>query len=376
MVSRVSSGDLIAASERLYSFLLETHWQDPVITGPDPGIRFNARVYRFGKSYTGFLPWRDNLVYAQAQKYWIDANWRAIDLSLPGSEVAPAIAVACAGYLHDAQRSEGYWDYPNPEWEGRIATVEGNYASIGMLLTHARTGDDRLLDGAKRWYNYAVNHIGFQRRGDSLAINYFGNVDGGRVPNNSASAIRTFALTAAAAGDDTYLEYCRPMVRFMASAQRETGELPYAVVGITGRQRIHFLCYQYNAFEFLNIADYHRLTGDAEVLPILRKLAGYLTDGITETGAARYACNTDDPEVVYYTAAVGAALSQASDLGFGDSRDLAERAFARALSQQRRNGSFPYSLRNYRFLSDQRSYPRYLSMILAHLLMEVDRRPA
>jgi len=137
---------------------------------------------------------------------------------------ATAIARVCAGYLRDAQRSEGSWDYSNREWEGRIATAEGNYATIGVSLKHARTGDDRLLDGAKRWYDYAVSHIGCQKRGDLLAINYFGNVEGGRVPNNSASAVRTIALTAAGAGDDTYLQYCRPTVRFMASAQLETGD--------------------------------------------------------------------------------------------------------------------------------------------------------
>lgn len=373
-MNRPSLEELTAAAQRLYGYLLKTHWRDPFVIGPDPGIRFNARIYRFAKSYTRSIPWRDDLIYAQAQKYWIDANWRAADLAIPGSEDAPAIAAACSQYLCEAQRPEGYWEYPNPEWKGRIATVEGNYASIGMLLTHARTGDERLLAAAERWYDYAVNHIGFQMRGDTLAINYFGNVAGGRVPNNSASAVRTFALTAVAADDDTYLEYCHPMVRFMASEQLDTGELPYGVIGVTGGQRVHFLCYQYNAFEFLNIADYHDLTKDNQALPILSKLAGYLANGIDNVGAARYACNTDDPEVVYYTAAVGAALSRATDLGFGDYEGLAERAFARVLSQQRSDGSFPYSLRNHRLLSDQRSYPRYLSMILTHLLMEIERR--
>lgn len=373
-MNRASNEELIAGAKRLYRYLVATHWRDPVLTGPDPGIRFNSRIYRFVKSYTRFVPWRDNLVYAQAQKYWIDASWRALDVGLTGSDQAAAIAAACAGYLRDAQQPEGYWSYPNPEWKGRIATVEGNYASIGMLLTYARTEEDELLSAAKRWYEYAVNHIGFQKRGDLLAINYFGNVAGDRVPNNSASAVRAFAMTAAASGDDTYLEHCRPMVRFMAATQRESGELPYAVIGVTGGERIHFLCYQYNAFEFLNIADYHALTGDEEAMPLLKRLAGYLGDGITPAGAARYHCDSDDPEVVYYTAAVGAALSRAHDLGFGDHQRMADRALMRVLSQQRPDGSFPYSLRNHRWLSDQRSYPRYLSMILTHLLMEVERR--
>jgi hypothetical protein len=41
------------------------------------------------------------------------------------------------------------------------------------------------------------------------------------------------------------------------------------------------------------------------------------------------------------------------------------------LSQQRQDGGFAfYSRHNYGFLRDTRSYPRYLSMILNHLLRE------
>jgi len=48
---------------------------------------------------------------------------------------------------------------------------------------------------------------------------------------------------------------------------------------------------------------------------------------------------------------------------------LAEQAYNRLLQLQRRDGSFPYSWGDYRMLSDQRSYPRYQSMILYHLLL-------
>ena len=60
-------------------------------------------------------------------------------------------------------------------------------------------------------------------------------------------------------------------------------------------------------------------------------------------------------------------------MGLGDYRELADRAFLRVLGQQQADGSFPYSLRNYRVLSDRRSYPRQLSMLLNHLLLEVRR---
>lgn len=371
MGTTVQADTLRDAATDLYRHIYTAHWNGKVVTGPDPGIRFNSRIFRFVKSYLSFLPWQDQLVYAQAQKYWINANWLAHDLGLLEEYDLPQIATTCADALKMRQCPEGYWEYPNPEWKDRIATVEGNYAAIGMLLTCQRTGAKHLLEGATKWYDYAVDHIGFQMRGNTIAINYFGNVAGGRIPNNAASTIRLFALLAQVATNDRFLDLCRPLVDFMAEVQLNTGELPYATAGVTGRERIHFLCYQYNAFQFLNIWDYYQLTEDEVAWRILERLAGYLPGALTETGASRYECHQEHPEVVYYTAAVAAALSQATIIGLGDYREMADRAFHRVLSQQKPDGSFPYSLRNYNILSDQRSYPRYLSMILTHLLLEL-----
>jgi hypothetical protein len=38
------------------------------------------------------------------------------------------------------------------------------------------------------------------------------------------------------------------------------------------------------------------------------------------------------------------------------------------VARQREDGSFPHSRADYRILSDRRSYPRNLAMILVHLL--------
>lgn len=364
----------VTAAERLAATIRRSHWNGRALAGPDAGIRLNARAGRFVKSYLPFLPWSDDLVYAQAQKYWIQANWLMADLQIGDPDLSRDTAVATAHYLLEAQRPEGYWEYPNPEWRGRIATVEGNYASIGLLETYCRTGETALLDAAARWYRYAVEHIGFQQEDGTLAINYFGNVPGGRVPNNSASALRTFAMLARASNDDRYLAEGGPMVRFLARYQTEGGELPYAVPGGIGQGRPHFLCYQYNAFEFLNLADYWQLTRDDGIWPVLERLAPFIAAGVTPSGAARYDCDHDRPEVPYYTAAVAAALSRATQLDIGDYRDLAERAFARVLSQQRPDGGFFFSTGNYGMLTDRRSYPRNLAMILSHLLAEVQLR--
>ncbi len=372
MISETRIADAIF---RLHKHLQKMHWTGEAITGPDPGIRFNARIGRFVKGYLNFLPWRDNLIYAQAQKYWIVANWFMHDLEFTGASENREFAINCTDFLCRIQRPQGYWEYPNPEWRGRIATVEGNYASIGLLETFNRTQDVKLLQGAKKWVDYAIEHIGFQEDGEFLAINYFGNYGTAMVPNNSASAVRVFAMLAKAAHDDRYLEKCRPMVRWLNHVQLASGELPYYVrpPQEEGKaDRIHFLCHQYNAFEFLNLADYYDISGDREILPVLQKLAKYLAIGITATGACRYTCGKEFPEVAYYTTALGAALRRATCMDFGNYSTLADKAYSRLLSQQKRDGNFAfYSRKNYGFLSDKRSYARYLAMILYHLLLEL-----
>jgi hypothetical protein len=140
---------------------------------------------------------------------------------------------------------------------------------------------------------------------------------------------------------------------------------------LEGNGRIHFLCYQYNAFEFIDLVDYYDLTGDAEVLPILEPLAQYLAGGITSAGAGRYDCAHSTPEVLYYSLAIAQALSQATARGLGSYQDLVDRTYSNALIRQRVDGGFAFHSRaNYGVLCDRRSYPRYLSMILNHLLRE------
>ncbi len=366
----LTANDLFSAAERLHTYLLMKHWNGQALVGPDPGIRFNSRVGRFVKSYAKFLPWSDDLVYLQAQGYWILDNWLMFDLS--GSGQYGDLARASSEYVLSIQRPGGYWNYPNPEWKGRIATVEGCFAALGLLESYARIKYEPFLIGAIQWYQYLIRDMGFRRqdRDGLLAVNYFAHHqgDGGGVPNNSTLALWFLARLAQLSGDDQYLELCGPMVAWLIDVQVESGELPYAVSSPTTKGRTHFLCFQYNAFEFMELVHYFKLTGDQAVLPMARRLAGYLATGLSESGAARYDCTHDLPEVTYYTSAVAQALSQATLLDLGDYSAPAEQAFARVLAQQEPNGgSSFYSRKNYRLLSDRRSYPRYLSMILNHL---------
>jgi len=377
MKMTITANKLLDAARHLHSYILREHWNGQALVGPDPGIRFNARAGRFIKSYLSFLPWSDNLNYMQAQGYWILNNWLLADIS--DHEQYRNMALACSEYLLSAQRPEGFWDYPNPEWKGRVATVEGCFAALGLLESYARVRREPFLTGAEKWYRYLLDGIGFreQEDGTTLAINYFAHDsgNGGGVPNNATLVLWTLARLAEVTNDDRYLEKCAPMIAWLNRVQLQSGELPYAVGGDGQKDRPHFLCYQYNAFEFMDLVHYFRLTGDQAVWPILEPLAGYLSTGLTDEGVARYDCFHVKPEVTYYTIAIAQALSQATVLGIDDFRPQVDQAYARVLSQQRTDGGFEfYSYANYGALSDRRSYPRYLSMIMNHLLREYQTR--
>src|SRR5437870_2120178 len=168
-----SKSEIMDAAVRLHGYLLKRHWNGQALEGPDPGVRFNWRIGRFVKSYLDFLPWHDNLVYMQGQGYWILGN--SLMAVLLDDKLYREIALDCSVNVLAAQQPEGYWEYPNPEWKGRIATVEGDFATLGLLECFRQTGREALLDGAKKWYRYLVDKIGFQGSGGLLAVNYFAN---------------------------------------------------------------------------------------------------------------------------------------------------------------------------------------------------------
>ena len=82
----------------------------------------------------------------------------------------------------------------------------------------------------------------------------------------------------------------RSMINWLGHVQLPSGELPYALGKTPDRDRVHFLCYQYNAFEYLDLAHYHQRTNDKAILSITERLAGYLENGFTRQGACRYNC--------------------------------------------------------------------------------------
>jgi hypothetical protein len=362
--------DYFDAALNLHKYVVASHWNAQGLVGPDPGIRFNYRIGRFVKSYFPSRSWNDDLYYLQAQGYWTAANWQLF--SRTGNDAYRDIALSCSKYMLAQQRDDGAWDYPNPEWKGRIATVEGTWAAIGLLDSYRQSGDSTFLQGALRWHRFALDTIGFQRVNDQLAVNYFANKKdkGGRVPAASANVLRLFAELAHVTGRTDYLEPCKGLVNFLRTVQTSTGEFPYAVEGLDVREtRLHFQCYQYNAFQCLELIRYFEITDDTAVLPLIAAVLGFLSQGLGSDGHVLYQCCNRYRAVTYHAAAVGAAFARARQLGIDGYEDLSHRAFSYVLRMRQPDGGYIYSRRDYRLLSDRRSYPRYLAMILYHLLL-------
>ena len=360
-----SLAELFAAAERLHAHLLRKHYDRGLLSGPDAGVRFNLRLWRFLKSALDFIPWRDDYVFMQTQGYWVLANWMLYEAS--GEPRYHDLALESTAATLQLQQPAGFWKYPLPERRNLIATVEGDWGAVALLASYAREPRKEFLAGAVRWYDFLVQRIGFQERPAGKAINYFDRPRG-NVPNNSVEAAWLFLRLWKATGDERFFEHLGGLLDFVAAVQLPSGELPYVVESPYERGRKHYLCFQYNAFQFLKLAWCAGLKPGTKADDILPALARFLAQGVTPRGASRADCSRLKPEVDYYTAVLAAALREADELGLVPSRDLSDRCYARVLERQKSDGSFASSTGDYRLLRDSRSYPRPLAMTLFHLL--------
>ena len=376
--------ELTHAAVRLHEHLLKCHYHRGLVHGPDAGVRFNLRLWRFLKAGLPFIPWRDDYVFMQSQGYWILSNWMLHEST--GEQKYHTLAMESTEATLRLQQPEGFWLYPLPERKNLIATVEGDWGAIGLLAAYAREPRQELLQAAVRWYDYLVERIGFQPHTPGEAINYF-DKPRGKIPNNSVEAVWLFLRLWKASGDARFLEHVDAMLDFLVSAQLPTGELPYIVDGPYEKGRAHYLCYQYNAFQFLKLAWANALRPDARTECLLSTLAGFLAQGVTKTGASAADCFHAQPETDYYTAVLAAALRGAEKLPIANWRlpisanrrtprgnrqsEMQERSdlcYRRLLQRQRPDGSFAYTTGDYGILRDGRSYPRPQVMTLYHLL--------
>ena len=151
--------------------------------------------------------------------------------------------------------------------------------------------------------------------------------------------------------------------------------MPYIVDGPYEKGRIHYLCYQYNAFQFLKLAWAAALRPDPRTHRILSALAGFLAKGVTKSRRER--CRLFSREagdgLLHRSSGRGtvgsAEIAVARAIGNRQAgQELSERCYTRLLQRQRPDGSFAYTTGDYGFLRDGRSYPRPQVMTLFHLL--------
>ena len=346
---------------RLHNYLTDNHWDGTKLVGPDPIGRIHWRVTRFIRSYLPFLPGDDRYTYLQGQAYWIRGNLKLFNLTNDRRYLG--IAARSADFMVGSQPSDGGW--PHPPIRGRRgfrSTVEGVWASLGLTAVYRESGNDAYLQAALRWYDFQLKRIGFQEVGGGLASNYYAQSTR-VVPNVTTMLIWLSAELCQITGNDRYLEHTDLMLNFVEYSQMSSGELPYELDG-----RIHYQCYQYNSFEFIDLARYYQITGDGRALPILGEMARYLAGGLTERGSCRSGCFRERPEANYWTAALALALYLAHELQLGDYRQLSDQAYRYLLTRQQPDGAFDFSEGDYVILRDTRSYPRYLAIILDCLL--------
>jgi hypothetical protein len=328
-------------------------------------------VWRFVKSYAPIFP-RERFFFLQGQGYWALANWTLFDLT--GDPGYRDHARRATRVILESQREDGAWVYPLRERRHLVATVEGDFGAIAMIEGHRRGLGDAHLEGARRWYAYVEREIGYQSHpSGGLAVNYF-QKPRGMVPNNTAEWVWVLGRLARATGEARYLERVPALLGFLEAVQLPTGELPYELASphpasaAETRTRVHYLCYQYNAFQCMKLAWHALEHDDARARALATRLADYLAGGVLPNGAARASCDAVLPEVVYYADAVGMALHVVTAAGWANHAGAAERAFGFVRSRQRADGGFLYFSRgDYGVLTDRNEYPRYLAMTLYHL---------
>lgn len=362
-----SSNTYVSAALALHEYLLQRHWNGHALVGPDPVGKVHWRVTRFVRSYLPWLPNDDRYVYLQGQAYWIKSNLQLWSLTQDDNYLQ--LAAQSADYLVGAQLENGAWLHPPIRGrKGFISTVEGVWASLGLVAAFEATGCTAYLNSAIRWYDFQSGHIGFEKAAAGLAANYYAH-SRHSVPNVTTMSIWLTVELQRLAGDDRFLQYTEPMLAFIENSQLPSGELPYVY-----QRRPHFMCFQYNSFQFLDLAYTHSKWPHPSLERILPRMAAFLSTGVHSDGRSRYNCFRDTPDVTYWGGALATALGQAHEMGLGDYHELSERAYQRLCSRQNAQGGFPFSRQNYILLQDRRSYPRYQAMILHQLLCRAPRK--
>jgi hypothetical protein len=358
------------SSLKLYNFLLNSYWDGSSISGPDPGLMLNLRLTRFVKSYFPALNYKNNNhVFQQIQGYWIKNNWALYRLT--NDLRYKELALKCSDFVVASQQNDGSWKYPLTEWKSRVSTVEGTWASLGLLETYSFTKNPVYLKSALNWRNFLVTKTGFQRYKDSMTINYFNIRTSRKVPNNTTLALFFFAELFNVTQDTSLLKYNDALIHFIELCQQPGGELVYEV------DKTHYLCYHYNSFEFLDLYYANQILKSKRIDAILSKLSKYIASGVLNNGAVKYDCSQAYPEEIMFSAIAGAALIKASKSNYGNFKNHIDSIFRYLEKNQKSNGSFILTMHDMPYIkkplglgifSDKTLYPGPMCFILSSLL--------
>ena len=363
----VNDTPLVASARALHAYLAARHLHDGRLAGADQGVRWNIRFWRFVKSYLPALRPRERHFFLQGQAYWALGSWTLGDLT--GDPAYAEAARDAVRVVRETQRPDGAWDYPLPERRHLVATVEGDFAAVALLESYRRDGDAASLAAARRWHAYLEREIGYQPHAGGLCVNYF-QKPRGLVPNNTCEWIWVLGRFATVARERAFLMNVPAMLGFLEAVMLPSGELPYELAGPhEPRTQVHYLCYQYNAFQCMKLGVVRaRALGRRTRKALAVRIADYLAGGVLPSGAVRASCLKVRPEVVYYADAVAMALHTVTAYGWADHGEAADRAFRWVMSQQRPDGGMRhFSTGDYGLLTDRNDYPRYLAMTMFHL---------
>src|SRR2546423_1817988 len=221
---QAASPGLLDAALRLHAYLERRHLHGDRLEGPDQGVRWNIRLWRFLPRF-GPAP---RYFFVQGQAYWALANWTLAELT--GDARFADLGRAAVEAILAAQRADGAWDYPLPERRHLVATVEGNWGALAMLEAGHKGLGGRYIEAARRWHDHVEREIGYQKHPGGLAVNYF-QKPRGLVPNNTAEWIWVLGRFAAVTGEQRYLERVPALLGFLEAGQRPRGGLPQELHG-------------------------------------------------------------------------------------------------------------------------------------------------
>ena len=345
-IRQVTTRSVPHALDRLTTYLERRYLEHGALSGPDPSGRINLRLGRFLP-----VPQRPK-VFLQSVGYWARLN------NLRG---ASDHVRASGDFLLERQRADGA--FPYTDGSGRVATFDGTWAAIGLLEAYWATRKAQYAEGSARWLEYLLRNA-IRPHGRGQYVQYWSELDL-VVPNVSAELLWLASEQAKVERSAALEELMPGLLRFLGDAQIGSGELPYRLANSIAPRRQHYLCYQYNAFQFLAIARYAENTADAQSEPLLAGLEEFLVHGQAPSGGCRTSCHAAYPEVDYYTAALALALRRAERFAGARPRLVADALVSRLLTRQHRDGRFGYSSGDYGigWLRDGHGYPRPLAII-------------